>query len=66
MICQAVNARPLRLCSTQRKEHCDGIEPHLHKPHFPDMLLTLLLPVVQKCKKPSQMVSPEGFLIITE
>lgn len=30
----------------QRKEHCGGIEPHLHKPHFPDMLLTMLLPVV--------------------
>lgn len=30
------------LFSPQRKEHCGGIEPHLHKPHFPDMLLTML------------------------
>lgn len=30
----------------QRKEHCGGIEPHLHKPHFPDMLLTMPLPVM--------------------
>ncbi|EPR8380638.1 hypothetical protein R0E42_002329 [Klebsiella variicola] len=34
------------LFSPQRKEHCGGIEPHLHKPHFPDMLLTMPLPVV--------------------
>lgn len=32
--------------SPQRKEHCGGIEPHLHKPHFPDMLLTMPLPVM--------------------
>lgn len=29
-----------------RKEHCGGIEPHLHKPHFPDMLLTMPLSVM--------------------
>jgi hypothetical protein len=36
----------LILFSPQRKEHCGGIEPHLHKPHFPDMLLTMPLPVM--------------------
>ncbi|VAT78155.1 Uncharacterised protein [Klebsiella variicola] len=36
-----------RSCSHHnRKEHCGGIEPHLHKPHFPDMLLTMPLPVM--------------------
>lgn len=34
----------------QRKEHCGGIEPHLHKPHFPDMLLTMPLSVVKICR----------------
>ncbi len=32
--------------SPQRKEHFGGIEPHLHKPHFQDMLLTMPLPVM--------------------
>lgn len=35
----------------QWKERCGGIEPHLHPflsgmLHFPDMLLTMLLPIV--------------------
>ncbi len=42
-----------------RKEHCGGIEPHLHKPHFPDMLLTMLLPIERV------EVVANGFCIVT-